>query len=355
MTPLERWLAVLNREQPDRIPTDYWATEEASRKLRRHLGFDTMREVFDHLEIDRVVSVGPRYVGPDIPKDLDVFGCGYETVDYGTGSYRECVHNPLACYDTVEEIEAGYVWPSPDWYDYEVIREQVKGWEDHPIRGGGSEPFLIYKKLRGQEQAFMDLIEHPDIVHACLDRLFDLAYTNSLRIYERIPDRVNLSYVAEDMGGQAGLMMSLAHIREFLLPRMKHAIDLSHEAGAFVFHHNDGAIRDVLPDMIDLGIDVLNPIQWRCEGMDRASLKRDFGADLVFHGAVDNQQTLAFGSVEDVRNEVFENVELLGGGYILAPCHNIQAVSPPENIVALYEAVREVGVSRGAVPAEGST
>ena len=96
--------------------------------------------------------------------------------------------------------------------------------------------------------------------------------------------------------------------------------------------------------MIDLGIDVLNPIQWRCEGMDRESLKRDFGNSLVFHGAVDNQQTLAFGTVEDVAREVRENVEILGagGGYILAPCHNIQAVSPPENVVAMYRAVKEL-------------
>ena len=343
MTPLERWLAVLNRQKADRTPTDYWATAEASRNLRRHLGLETMREVFERLEIDCVVSVAPRYAGPALAADTDAFGCRYQTVDYGTGQYRECVHNPLAGYDSLEAIEAEYAWPSPDWYDYGGIGAQVEGWEDYPVRGGGSEPFLVYKNLRGQQQAFIDLIENPDIVHHCLDRLFGLAYANSSRIYEQIPGRVNLSYVAEDMGGQTGLMMSLAHIREFLLPRMKRAVDLAHEAGAFVFHHNDGGIRDALPDLIDLGIDVLNPIQWRCKGMEREALKRDFGADLVFHGAVDNQQTLAFGSVEEVRAEVRDNIEILGagGGYILAPCHNIQAVSPPENIVALYEAARE--------------
>lgn len=343
MTPLERWLAVLNRQKTDRVPTDYWATQEASLNLRRHLGLETMRAVFEHLEIDCVVSVAPRYTGPTLAADADAFGCRYQTVDYGTGHYRECVHNPLAGYDNLDAIKADYTWPSPDWYDYGGIEAQIEGWEDYPVRGGGSEPFLIYKNLRGQQQAFIDLIENPDIVHYCLDRLFGLAYANSSRIYETLPGRVNLSYVAEDMGSQTGLMMSLAHIREFLLPRMKRAVDLAHEAGAFVFHHNDGGIRDVLPDLIDLGIDVLNPIQWRCKGMEREALKRDFGGDLVFHGAVDNQQTLAFGTVEEVRAEVRDHIEILGagGGYILAPCHNIQAVSPPENIVALYEAARE--------------
>ena len=97
--------------------------------------------------------------------------------------------------------------------------------------------------------------------------------------------------------------------------------------------------------MIAAGIDVLNPIQWRCKGMDRAGLKRDFGEQVIFHGGVDNQYTLAFGTVEEVRQEVIDNIRILGesGGYILAPCHNIQAVSPVENIVALYQTGLEYG------------
>ncbi len=134
-------------------------------------------------------------------------------------------------------------------------------------------------------------------------------------------------------------------IRRFLLPRMKRMTDLAHQAGVSVFHHNDGAIRAILPDLIAMGIDILNPIQWRCQGMDRALLKQDFGQDVVFHGGMDNQVTLPFGTPADVRQEVADNIRLLGkgGGYILAPCHNIQAVSPPENIVTMYETAYELG------------
>jgi uroporphyrinogen decarboxylase len=284
-------------------------------------------------------------VGPAIPADEDVFGVKYRDVHYGTGAYREVVSFPLASYNSVEEIEANYRWPSLDWYDYSDIPRQIAGREDYPIRGGGSEPFLTYKDLRGQEQAFMDLVLHPEIVHYCLDKLFDLAYQITLRIYESIPGKVMMSYVAEDMGTQRGLMFSPAQIHEFLLPRMKRMIDLAHEAGAFVFHHSDGAIRRIIPDMIEAGIDILNPIQWRCDGMEREGLKRDFGRKVVFHGAMDNQYTLAFGTMEEVRQEVLDNLRILGegGGYILAPCHNIQAVSPPENIVAMYETGYECG------------
>ena len=193
----------------------------------------------------------------------------------------------------------------------------------------------------------IDLVDHPDIVHYCLDKLFDLAYTNSLRIYESCPGKVLYSYVAEDMGGQDNLMFSKKHIRTFLLPRMKRMIDLAHQAGAYVFHHNDGSCRAILPDMVEAGIDVLNPIQWRCRGMEREGLKADFGDRLVFHGAVDNQYTLPFGSLAEVRQEVEDNLRILGagGGYILAPCHNIQAVTPPENVVEMYTTAYELGRS----------
>lgn len=346
MTPKERWLAVLNGEKPDRIPTDYWATAEAHQKLMTHLGCNTHRELYDRLHIDRAIALSPRYVGPPLEKNTDVFGCRHQIIDYGTGTYNECIYHPLSTYTSIEDIEAHYTWPNPDWYDYADLPQNLIGWEAYPIRGGGSEPFLIYKKLRGDAQAFIDMIESPEIVHHCLDKLFDLAYENTRRIYETLPGKIDLSYVAEDMGGQEGLLFSPDHIRTFLLPRMKRMIDLSHHAGVFVFFHSDGAIRTILPDMIDLGIDVLNPIQWRCKDMNREGLVRDFGQRVTFHGGVDNQHTLAFGSVEDVQQEVIDNIQILGatGRYILAPCHNIQAISPPENIVALYQTGHEAGI-----------
>ena len=202
MTPRERWLAVLTGEQPDRMPMDYWATPEATAKLIKYLGLsrkservivaalkpptvdgsrvdnwarDLEREMLKQLHVDFVVRVAPHYVGPSLPGDTDVFGCRYQDVSYGTGVYSECVFHPLARFNSVAEIERHYTWPSPDWWDFSDIPRQIKGYEMYPIRGGGSEPFLIYKKLRGQEQAFLELVLHPEMVHDCLDRRFDLA------------------------------------------------------------------------------------------------------------------------------------------------------------------------------------
>ena len=122
---------------------------------------------------------------------------------------------------------------------------------------------------------------------------------------------------------------------------MKRVIDLVHGAGGKVDRHSDGSIIEILPDLIEIGVDFINPIQWRCKGMERERLKREFGDELIFDGGVDNHYTLPFGSLEEVR----ENIRILGdgGGYIIMPCHNIQVVGPVENVVAMYEEGYETG------------
>lgn len=344
MTGRERWLAVLGGSRPDRVPMDYWATPETTEQLCGYLGCD-FEEACRRLHIDVPLTVTGRYTGPPPEPGCDVFGIRREQINYGSGRYAEVANAPLARFNSVEEIEAGYTWPNPDHWDYAHLPGAVTGQEHRIVRGGGSEPMLTYKALRGEEQAFMDLLANPEIVHYCLDKLFELAYQETLRIFETIPGVVSITYVAEDLGGQSGLMYSPAQIHEFLFPGMKRMMDLTRQHGSHVFTHTDGAVRDIIPDLIDLGMQVLNPVQWVCPGMDREGLKRDFGGRIVFHGAVDNQHTLPFGSVEDVRQEVLDNYRILGegGGYILCPCHNIQPVTPPENIVALYETGYEEG------------
>ena len=345
MTPRERWLAVLTRQKPDRVPMDYWATAETTERLLRHLGCSSKEELFAALHIDAVVRLSPRYVGPPLPEGTDVFGCRFRQVDYGTGTYSECVFHPLASCNSVDDIVRTYTWPDPEWWDYADIAKQAADNERWPLAGGLYEPFLTYKYLRGDAQAFIDLVENPEMVHYCLDQLLELSYQEALRIYEQAPGQVTYTYVAEDRGGQHDLLFSPAVIREFFRPRMKKMIDLAHQAGVFVFHHNDGAIRRIIPDMIAAGIDILNPLQWRTPGMERAALKQDFGRDVVLHGGVDNQYTLPFGTVAEVQQEVIDNLRILGegGGYILAPCHNIQPLTPPENVVAMYQTGLDYG------------
>ena len=345
MTPRERWLAVLRREPFDRTPLDYRATGEVNQALVAHMGAANLHEVKERLHIDPVLSVGPRYIGPEIPPDKDVFGVGYQMVDYGTGAYREDVYHPLAEFESVAEIEREYTWPSVDWYDFSGIPAAVTGHEDWVIHGGHYEEFATYKFLRGVQRAYLDFYERPEIIHYCMSKLTDLRYAACERTFEAIPGRVVWTWVAEDFGTQEALILSPAMIAEFFLPHMKRMIDLAHDHGVFVFHHSDGAVRENLPQMIAAGIDVLDPVQWRCKGMEREGLVADFGDRIGFHGGMDNQFTLARGSEADVRAEVRDNIRVLGakGGYILGPCHNIQPITPPDLIVAMYEEAYEVG------------
>jgi uroporphyrinogen decarboxylase len=157
---------------------------------------------------------------------------------------------------------------------------------------------------------------------------------------------VDIAQVTDDYGSQTGPLISLQTFQEFYKPHLRRFIDLCHEFGIKVFHHDDGAIRLFLPDLVAMGIDILNPVQHTCPGMEREGLKRDFGGRICFHGGIDNQKVLPFGTTEEVRQEVRRSIDALASdatGYILAPCHNLQAVSPIENIVAMYEEAFDYG------------
>jgi uroporphyrinogen decarboxylase len=197
------------------------------------------------------------------------------------------------------------------------------------------------------EQALMDLVANPGMAEAALERIYFIHESIIRRTLDEAADLIDLVNVGEDLGTQNGLLMSPETFRRFLKPPFARMIELVHSYGVKVIHHDDGAMRPFLPELIEIGIDVLDPVQWRCPGMDREGLARDFGAKLVFHGGVDNQQTLPYGSPEDVRQEVAENIRIFRDckGYVVSPCHNIQPNTPTENILALYEAVQEFGLT----------
>ena len=347
MTPKERWLAIFAGEKPDRVPTDYWATDEVTFRLFRDLGCRSVEELYTKLHIDGLITIDPPRTDAQNPGDpaADHWGLRRARIDYGTGAYDEFANHPLAHMTAVEELDS-YGWPSADDHDYDAYREMLRNAPPHRmIRSGNFEPFLTYCALRGLEQAMMDLAADPEFVTAALDRMFRYYFELAVRTFEAGKGRVGVTYVAEDLGGQTALLMSLPQIRKFFLPNQKKMADLARSHGIHVFYHTDGAVRSVIPDLLDVtGIELLNPIQWRCPGMEREGLVRDFGERLIFHGAMDNQQTLPFGTPLDVKKEVLDNLEIFRGArWVCAPCHNLQPVTPTENIVAMYETVHAHG------------
>ena len=347
MTARERWLALFEGRPVDRPPCDYWATGEVTARLKRELGCPGDRALWQRLGIDKCIHLAPRHPRAaetdwHLQSLFSIWGIETLDIGYGCGVYREVARGPLEGAETVRDVER-FAWPDPEEWDVSGIRSDAAAWCDYPILCGSHEPFYLYSRMRGMERALMDLAEAPEIAEAALERIHWIHERLIGRILEAASGVIDFVYVAEDLGTQCAPLMSPALFRRFLRPTLEKIIALAHRHGARVFHHDDGAIRRLLPDLIDMGIDLLNPVQWRCSGMDRAGLVRDFGARLVFHGGVDNQQTLPFGSPADVRREVKDNLSIFAGakGYIVAPCHNIQPNTPTENIVAMYEAVHE--------------
>jgi uroporphyrinogen decarboxylase len=352
MTPRERWLALFKGQRPDRIPADYWGTTEITERLKADLRCDSDRALWQRLGIDKCVFLGPRHPNAredswHLPSLFSLFGIETRLVSYGDGigEYEEVVTAPLANAIVPSDIES-CPWPDPADFDYSSLRAECAQYhDDYPVLGVAYEPFYLYCRLRSMERALEDIGDNPEFVDALMGRIHSLfagIVRNSIEAAGALFDFV---YVAEDLGSQESLLMSPRAIRRFLLPWLADMVRLAHSCGKLVFHHDDGAIRPVIPDLIEIGIDVLNPIQWRCKGMDRERLARDFGSKLVFHGGIDNQHTLPFGTAADVRSEVAENIRVFRDcrGYVVAPCHNLQANTPTQNVVALYEAVEEFG------------
>lgn len=200
--------------------------------------------------------------------------------------------------------------------------------------------------LRGYKNAYLDFALRPDWVEGLMDALLAIHSDFWEAILDETQGLLDIALLTEDFGTQSRLMISPEQFRTIVKPRIGQLIRTikKRSPSTRVLLHSDGAIFPIIGDLIEMGVDVLNPLQPGAEGMDPRKVKREFGRELSFHGAIDIQRVLVSGSPDDVRSEVHHTVEALGagGGYIVAPAHCVQPDVPPENIVALVSAVREL-------------
>ena len=349
MNSRERMLAAINHEKVDRVPTDIWATPEVWGKLRQHYGSD--HNVRRRLHIDGMANVEPKYAGPPLPvvahdETVDYWGIRTKRVSYAAGVYDEMVHYPLSAARSIDDLDH-YQWPRPEWFNYSQMRSIAKkGCQRQITMCGYMAIFFQHNKLRVLKASLLDPFIRPEFTNYLLNRLSDFLYEHHLRMFEACDGLIDVTQVTDDFGTQAGPMINLKVFREFYAPHLRRFIDLAHSFGIKVFHHDDGAIRTFIPDLVEMGVDILNPLQWTCPGMDLKELKKDFGQKLCFHGGVDNQRVLPFGTTEEVRKEVRHCIDALASdqtAYILAPCHNIQSITPLENIIAMYSEAWKYG------------
>jgi uroporphyrinogen decarboxylase len=351
----------LAHAEPDRVPIDYWAASEVTERLMKRFGFSSKENLLGHLNVDFRYIDGPVYIGPepvvraDGAKE-DHFGVPRKRVFYGEGeqrgAYSEVAAFPLENATTVEEIERYSKWPRAEWFDYEPVREQARRARelgktvvfmgDRLNRCAQLKPAMY---LRGVDQILMDLYLNPDMAQAIFRHVAEFYRQYMRRTLEAAQGNIDIVFTGDDFGTQQNTFMSNETWREMLKEGFRSFIDIGHEFGCKVAHHTCGCVAGLIPEFIECGLDVLNPLQPDVQGMDYARLKAEFGRDIAFHGGVSIQKTLPYGSMEDVRNEVRDRVERLAddGGYILCTAHNIQTDTPLENIEALFQAYSEFG------------
>jgi uroporphyrinogen decarboxylase len=354
MTSRQRVLAALAHQETDRVPFSlfFGINEPARKELAAYLNMKSLGELDIHLQsYTDLKSVGPDFRGPSDRNVgladgsyVDAWGVVRTPVSYGAGHYDEISYYPLAGVADVKELDS-FRWPSAAWYDCSTLKEkmkQINQGQEHAFIAANGNIFESSWYMRGFERMLMDLIVEPELAWEIMSRVTDFLIAYFKRILEAADGMIDVVFTADDLGHQDGLIVSLALWEKMIKPHHMRLNKALHEFGVKIMYHTDGAIMKIVPGLIDMGIDILEPLQFDARDMDPTVLKTLYGDRLCFHGGVSVQKTLPFGTPEQVREEVGERIKVLGknGGYILSSSHAIQAGTPPENIVALLEASR---------------
>ncbi|MFW9809742.1 MAG: uroporphyrinogen decarboxylase family protein [Candidatus Thorarchaeota archaeon] len=371
MKPRERFHQAVNHEEPDRVPLDYWTTYEAYENLRNHLGitapethrwglfseWQTSEELLQRLNVD-FRHVHMKALADFEPKPLSDGSLESEW-KYGTkiiGEYEEVTYYPWADFTEVQQINE-FDWPDPEepsrMESVGALAKKLHEETDYAVVGYGGGPWGIVEMpahfMRGFDKFLVDLLRRPDLAEAMMEKSMKLAIEMNRVFLDEVGEYLDIFQFGDDLGHQNGLVMSPKLYRNMIKDRHKKIYDDIHRRAPHVkiLHHTCGAVEPLIPDLIDVGVDILNPVQPLAKGMDSATLKKKYGDKLTFHGGIDIQRVMAAqGSIEDVRGEVDTRIDALahGGGYILAPAHNIQSESTPEKILELYDYASKKGI-----------
>ncbi len=374
----DRLQAALDHREGDRIPFDLGATKMTGigfAGYRRWLAaagltpLDPAPAVLDRIQqlaalpepVLRHLGVDARGAFPrggpveERPQETDAFfdewRIGWRRPEKD-GLYYDVDRSPLPGDPDASEVD-GYAMPDGGaafrFAPLDARLSELVAMESGVVLNGFTSGAMeMVTRIRGYEDAMMDLALEPDRVGALLDGIVEAKaafWEQALRI---AGGRAQVAVEVDDLGTQQGLLFSRERYRAVLMPRHRRLFDFIHRAspGIRIFLHSCGAVREVIPDLIEAGVDILNPVQTSAAGMDPAGLKRDFGRDLVFWGGgVDTQRVLPFGTPAEVREDVKRRLDVLGpgGGFVFASIHNVQSDVPPANLEALFGTLRDSG------------
>jgi uroporphyrinogen decarboxylase len=351
MNSRERVLAAASRRRTDRPPTSLRCTPEAWMSLREHLHVDTDDDVLDALDVDlRWISmpfIGPaeRSAIPLGSEGTDYWGCHIRKAANEFNTYYEFHDFPLAGAKCVDDVDR-HPWPELDWWDYAAIPraiETANRKEPRAIMFMAGGTFETPWYLRGFESFLIDLCDRPEIAAAICTHVEEYYRGRALRVLEAGPGRIDIIASGGDLGSERGLMLSPKLWRERIKPFSAGLTMPFKKMGLMTFYHSCGSIVPLIDDLIEIGVDILDPIQVSAAGMDPEILSTRFGGRLSFNGAIDEVRLLPHATADEVYRKTTQMIDVLGrhGGYIVSPSHQVQGDTPPENIVALFDAARD--------------
>jgi len=318
---------------------EFWA------KAKRQLGLDDegLRVRFG----DDFRRVFAAYVGPQAelsPGATCRTPFGVERTGLG---YGQPIAHPLKDARLAEIDE--YDWPRPDWMDVSAVRAEAEAYgRQFAILGGDWSPFwhdLI--DLLGMENMYLKMYDQPLLIDALLERIVDYYAAVSRKIFDAAAEAIDIFFIGNDFGCRHGPLLSEPMFRRFLLPQLKRLVDLGHNYGLKVMLHCCGGVAELIPAMIEIGLDGLHAVEPSCRGMDLARLKAEFGERILFNGAIDSHHVLIDGTADVVRRETRRVLDIMkpGGGYVAGASHDtILEETPLENVLAMFEAIRQYGV-----------
>jgi uroporphyrinogen decarboxylase len=356
-SPKQQVLSALKREPQDKIPFDLfegWMWPGIGKRLMQRLGARNEQELWQILGF-ACRWLTPWYVGPELPAGAKdrvasphtthslngcIWGLQPGLREHGVGRRG----HPLGDAETIRDV-ARYQWPSRVWFDYDGLRRQAERCRDFFVVVGGFTPlFYLIGDLCGMEKALMDLSLNPRFVHALCERIEGFYQGYFRDIAAACGPAIDAIAFGDDFSSQLGLLMSPDQWREFFLPVWSRLFGQAKDRGYKVMFHSCGSVYEIIPYLIEAGLDILYPVQPKARFMALELLRREFGSFLSFYGGFDVQQILPFGSVLDVEREVDRIVGLFKGqgGYVLSTSHVITEDVPEDNVIRLYERMREI-------------
>ena len=345
MNSKKRVLAAAQHQLADRTPIAFDAEKEVYKALYSHFNISNKETLFDRLNVDTWMILPGNFIFPESEENktekTSIWSYKTRVVSYSAGgTYDELFYNPLAGKDDIADID-NHNWPNIETLDFSHFSLEADAHKDKAVIGVFTwGAYFIASHVRGMEDLFMDFALRKKYAHHLINTIADKSLMFLDEMLTNYGDGIDIVYMADDYCSQQGPLFSPQTFKEFVLPYLTRVVEKTHQHGKKFLLHCCGAVRPLLPMAIDAGVDMLEPIQTRANGMEPQGLKRDFGNDLCFYGGVDLQETLCKSTIEQVADEVKRLIDTLGkdGGYILGPGHTyIQKDAPIENIIAMYE------------------